>query len=100
MLREVSEQYYLDNRDFCLQYARQLNEADTTDRAIEIAEEGLDTFSDTGAIRCFLSPSRCLLRLFRCRACCSVDHSQVIIDGQGNGIVTDGKGESCFEWIH
>lgn len=53
-LREVYEQYYLDNRAFCLQYARQVAEEGDIDRAIEIAEAGLDAFSNNADIRRFL----------------------------------------------
>jgi hypothetical protein len=53
-LRHVYERYYLDIRSFCLPYARLLAEEGDTDRAIEIAEKGLDTFSQTADIRRFL----------------------------------------------
>lgn len=50
-LREVYEQYYLDIREFCVQFARLLTDEGDVDRAIEVAEEGLETFSNVGAIR-------------------------------------------------
>jgi hypothetical protein len=53
-LRALYGRHYFDDRGFCLRYARLLNEDDDTDRAIEIAEEGLDAFSNNGEIRRFL----------------------------------------------
>lgn len=50
-LREVYEQYYLDIREFCVRYARLLAAEGEGDRAIEIAEEGLNVFSNVGEIR-------------------------------------------------
>lgn len=54
-LREIYERYYLDNRSFCLRYARLLAEEGDEERAIEIAEEGLDAFSQIADIRRFLA---------------------------------------------
>jgi hypothetical protein len=53
-LRETYERYYLDIQGFCPRYARLLAEEGDIDRAIAIAEEGLDTFSDDREIRHFL----------------------------------------------
>jgi len=53
-LREVYEQYYLNIREFCVRYARLLADEGDVDRAIEVAEEGLDTFSNVGKLRRFL----------------------------------------------
>lgn len=53
-LREVYQQHYLDSRDFCLRYARQLAEEGETDRSVELAEEGLDAFSNNRDLREFL----------------------------------------------
>ncbi|MEF8821835.1 MAG: SWIM zinc finger family protein [Halovenus sp.] len=53
-LREVYERYYLDISTFCLRYTRLLADKGNVDRAIEIGEEGLDAFSNTGNIRRFL----------------------------------------------
>lgn len=53
-LREVYERHYLDVKSFCLQYARMLGEGGDSDRAIEVAEEGLEAFSRNSDIRKFL----------------------------------------------
>lgn len=53
-LREMYEQHYLDIREFCLRYAQLLADEGDVDRAIEVAEEGLETFSNSGDIRRFL----------------------------------------------
>jgi len=53
-LREVYERHYCDVKSFCLQYARLLGDEGEPDRAIEVAEEGLDAFSRNGDIRTFL----------------------------------------------
>jgi hypothetical protein len=53
-LREVYDRHYLDNRSFCLRYARLLAEEGNTNRAIAVAEEGLDAFSNDGRVRRFL----------------------------------------------
>jgi hypothetical protein len=53
-LREVYEQYYLGIREFCVRYARLLADEGDVDRAIEVAEEGLDAFSNVGELRRFL----------------------------------------------
>jgi hypothetical protein len=53
-LREVYDEYYLDNREFCLEYARQLAEEGAMERAIDVAEEGLDAFSNNERLRRFL----------------------------------------------
>ena len=53
-LREVYEQHYLNLRGFCLRYARLLVDEGEVDRAIEVAEEGLNAFSNSGDIRRFL----------------------------------------------
>ncbi|WP_318567398.1 SWIM zinc finger family protein [Salinigranum marinum] len=53
-LRKVYEEHYLDVRAFCLQYARLLVNEGDVDRAIEVAEAGLDALSNVGEIRRFL----------------------------------------------
>ncbi|MEF8813585.1 MAG: SWIM zinc finger family protein [Halovenus sp.] len=53
-LREVYERHYLEVKSFCLQYARLLGEEGDADRAIEVAEEGLEAFSRNSDIRKFL----------------------------------------------
>jgi len=54
MLREVYAEHHLDIREFCVRYARLLTDEGEGARAIEIAETGLDTFSNVGEIRRFL----------------------------------------------
>jgi len=54
MLREVYEEHHLDIRKFCVRYARLLADEGEGDRAIEIAEAGLDAFSNVGELRGFL----------------------------------------------
>jgi hypothetical protein len=54
LLREVYERHYLDVKSFCLQYARLLGQAGNPDRAIEVAEDGLEAFSRNSDIRKFL----------------------------------------------
>jgi hypothetical protein len=53
-LQEVYEEQYLDIREFCVRYARLLAAEGEGDRAIEVAEEGLDAFSNVGELRRFL----------------------------------------------
>jgi len=53
-LREVYAEHHLDIRQFCVRYARLLADGGEGDRAIEIAEEGLDVFSNVGELRRFL----------------------------------------------
>lgn len=53
-LREVCEEHHLDIREFCLRYARLLAAEGEVDRAIEVAEQGLDAFSNVGKLRHFL----------------------------------------------
>lgn len=53
-LREVYEQHYLDIKSFCLGYARLLGDAGNPDRAVEVAEDGLEAFSQNSDIRTFL----------------------------------------------
>jgi len=53
-LRDVYEEYYLDIREFCVRYARLLADESDVDRAIEVAEEGLNAFSNVGVLRRFL----------------------------------------------
>jgi hypothetical protein len=53
-LRTIYEQYYLDNSPFCRQYAELAAEEGNTDRAIEIAEDGLDEFGNADLRRFLL----------------------------------------------
>jgi len=53
-LRKVYKQYYLNIREFCVRYARLLADEGDVDRAIEVAEAGLDAFSNVGKLRRFL----------------------------------------------
>jgi len=53
-LREVYAEHHLDIREFCVRYARLLADEGDVDRAIEVAEAGLDAFSNVGELRCFL----------------------------------------------
>lgn len=53
-LRKLYERHYLDIVGFCQRYARLLADEGDVDRAIAVAEKGLDTFSNTGDIRRFL----------------------------------------------
>jgi hypothetical protein len=53
-LRDVYGEHYLDIREFCVRYARLLAAESAIDRAIEVAEEGLDAFSNDGELRRFL----------------------------------------------
>ncbi|MDS0221675.1 SWIM zinc finger family protein [Haloarcula sp. S1AR25-5A] len=53
-LREVYEEYYLDIREFCVRYARLLATEGEGDQSIEVAEEGLNAFSNVRELRRFL----------------------------------------------
>jgi hypothetical protein len=53
-LREVYEEYHLDIHEFCVRYARLLADEGNIDQAREVAEEGLDGFSNDGELRHFL----------------------------------------------
>ena len=53
-LREVCEEHHLNIREFCVRYARLLAAEGEVDRAIEVAEEGLNAFSNVGELRRFL----------------------------------------------
>lgn len=53
-LQNEYEEYYLDIREFCVRYARLLADEGDVNRAIEVAEEGMETFSNVGELRRFL----------------------------------------------
>ena len=58
-LSELYEEVYLESTRFCKQYAERLIEEGNEDRAIEVLEDGIDTFRSTTDLRWLASELYC-----------------------------------------